>query len=96
MIPRPRDFTLGFFKYKSTPPGEPPTDSDLERVVAEGLQASAMPYFNDLLSEAEIRAVVGRIKEFSPVFQGPQPAALLIPPRPPASAFFFCDLITEA
>jgi hypothetical protein len=45
MIPRPRDFTLGFFKYKSTPPGEPPTDDDLERVVAEGLQASAMPYF---------------------------------------------------
>jgi mono/diheme cytochrome c family protein len=85
MIPRPRDFTLGFFKYKSTPPGEPPTDADLERIVTEGLQASAMPYFRDLLSETEIRAVVGRIKEFSPAFQGPKPAALPIPPRPPAS-----------
>jgi mono/diheme cytochrome c family protein len=85
MIPRPRDFTLGFFKYKSTPPGAPPTDIDLERVVADGLQASAMPYFKDLLSEAEIRAVVGRVKAFSPIFQGPQPAALPIPPRPPAS-----------
>ena len=85
MIPRPRDFMLGFFKYKSTPPGEPPTDADLERVVADGLQASAMPYFKDLLSETEIRAVVGRIKEFSPVFQGPKPAALPVPPRPSAS-----------
>ena len=85
LIPRPRDFTLGFFKYKSTPPGEPPADADLERVVADGLQASAMPSFKDLLSEDDMRAVVARIKAFSPVFLGPQPATLPIPPRPPAS-----------
>jgi cytochrome c oxidase cbb3-type subunit 2 len=27
MIPRPLDFTLGQFKHKSTPPGEPPSDA---------------------------------------------------------------------
>jgi len=34
LIPRPRDFTRGLFKYKSTPPDQPPTDDDLARVVA--------------------------------------------------------------
>src|SRR5262245_40951637 len=31
MIPRPRDFTLGLFKYKSTLRNDPPTDDDLRR-----------------------------------------------------------------
>ena len=84
MIPRPRDFTLGLFKYKSTPPGQPPTDADLERVVAEGLPASAMPYFKDLLSDAEIRAVVAQVKQFSPIFrETAQP--IPVPARRPAS-----------
>src|SRR5262249_8371441 len=47
LVPRPRDFTLGLFKYKSTPAGQPPNDNDLRQVVANGLQASAMPYFHD-------------------------------------------------
>src|SRR5881296_2678220 len=37
MIPRPRDFTLGQFKYKSTAAGQPPTEADLMHVVATGL-----------------------------------------------------------
>jgi mono/diheme cytochrome c family protein len=65
LIPRPRDFTLGQFKYKSTPAGQPPTDTDMERVVAGGLRASAMPYFNDILSQEEIRQVVAYIKPMS-------------------------------
>ena len=86
LIPRPRDFMLGFFKYKTTPPGEPPSDADLEHTVAEGLHASAMPYFKDLLSPDEIHAVVGHIKNFSPVFTNALPAAIPIPPRPAVSA----------
>jgi mono/diheme cytochrome c family protein len=58
MIPRPRDFTLGLFKYKSTPEGAPPTDEDLIRTVRDGLPASAMPYFSDLLTEEELAAVM--------------------------------------
>src|SRR5437016_13694247 len=60
LIPRPRDFTLGQFKFKSTPHGQPPTDDDLKQIVASGLPASAMPYFRDLLSESEIDAVVAQ------------------------------------
>ncbi len=29
LFPKPRDFTWGVFKVRSTPSGEPPTDEDL-------------------------------------------------------------------
>ncbi|MFI5090332.1 MAG: c-type cytochrome [Terriglobales bacterium] len=86
MIPRPRDFVLGLFKYKSTPLGQPPTDEDLFRIVANGLPASAMPYFRDLLSDSEIRAVVGYVKQFSTAFNSASPRPIVIPPRQPRTA----------
>src|SRR5881628_2368773 len=45
LTPRPRDFTLGQFEYKSTAPDQPPTDDDLISVVTNGLHASGMPYW---------------------------------------------------
>ena len=81
LIPHPRNFTEGKFKYKSTSAGKPPRESDLIRTVSNGLHASAMPYFHDLLNEAEIREVVAYIKGMSSVFDGPKPDALEIPPR---------------
>jgi mono/diheme cytochrome c family protein len=86
LIPRPRDFTLGLFKFKSTPQGQPPTDTDLKQIVANGLPASAMPYFRDLLSDSEIDAVVAQIKQFSKAFSGASPKAIVIPPRPATTA----------
>src|SRR6266849_9254478 len=65
LIPRPRDFTLGLFKFKSTARNAPPTDDDLQRVVTKGLAASAMPPFGDLLTENEIRAVIGQVKRLA-------------------------------
>lgn len=82
MTPRPRDFTLGLFKFKSTPHGQPPTDDDLKQIVANGLPASAMPYFRDLLSDSEIDAVVAQVKQFSKVFSGASPQAIIVPPLP--------------
>ena len=64
LIPRPRDFTLGQFKYKSSPADQPPSDADLIRTVSNGLNASAMPYWRDLLSESDIRDVVRVRQEF--------------------------------
>lgn len=86
LVPRPRDFTRGLFKYKSTPSDQPPTDDDLTRVVADGLAASAMPYFRDLLTPEEIRAVVGHVKTLSPTFAGAAPQPVRIPPRMPPDA----------
>src|SRR3989475_7405426 len=65
LIPRPRDFTLGQFKYKSTAAGQPPTEADLMHVVANGLAASAMPYWRDILDSVETRAVVAYVKSRS-------------------------------
>jgi mono/diheme cytochrome c family protein len=86
LIPRPRDFTLGQYNYKSTAVGQPPSDDDLIHVVSNGLQASAMPYWHDLLSEGEIREVVAYIKRLSPVFDGPPPEPLVVPPGVPPDA----------
>ena len=86
LIPRPVDFVRGQFKYKSTPGDQPPTDDDLVRVVTDGLQASAMPYFHDLLTPPEIRAVVGYVKELSGAFSGRPQMAVPVAPRVPPDA----------
>jgi mono/diheme cytochrome c family protein len=81
LIPRPRDFTIGQFKYKTTPAGQPASDADLVRTVREGLHASAMPYFGDLLSEAEIREVVRYVRSLSGQPSGGAESSLTVPPR---------------
>ncbi len=83
LIPRPRDFTQGRFKFKSTANGQPPTDDDLLRIVANGLRASAMPSWRDVLTPDEIRAVVAYVKRFSPSFDGARSEPLNVPPRVP-------------
>ena len=86
LIPRPRDFTLADFRYRSTAAGSLPSDSDLTFTVNNGLSASAMPAFKDILSEAEIQAVVVRVKGFSDAFADSAARALPIPPRSPPNA----------
>jgi len=81
LIPRPRDFTLGQYKYKSTATNEVPTDADLTNTVKFGLHASAMPYFGDLLSESDLRQVVEYIKHLSKAFDGAVSRSVAIPPR---------------
>ena len=84
MFPRPRDFTSGSFKYKSTAAGEPPTDEDLLRTIRDGLPASAMPYFAGLLSSEELSATVEQVKSFSREFSRPA-RPLEIPAATPSS-----------
>jgi mono/diheme cytochrome c family protein len=83
MIPRPRDFTQGLFKYKSTPRNEPPTDDDLRRVVTQGLVASAMPAFGDLLNAADVGAVVEETKRIARITNA---ASSPVTPTPPVIA----------
>jgi mono/diheme cytochrome c family protein len=84
MFPRPRDFSSGVFKYKTTAAGEPPTDDDLLRTIRDGLPASAMPYFAGLLSAEELTAVVDQVKSFSAAFSRPG-RAIEIPASVPSS-----------
>jgi mono/diheme cytochrome c family protein len=84
IYPRPRDFSSGIFKYKSTAAGEPPTDEDLLRTIADGLPASAMPYFAGILSSEELAAVAQQVKSFSAAFAHPR-TAIHIPNAIPSS-----------
>jgi len=74
--PRPRDFTLGTFKFRTTQSGELPTNADLFRTVSRGLPGTAMQAFDsDLikngLSEEERWQVISYIKTFAIEFEDP-------------------------
>lgn len=65
LVPKPRSFRSGIFKYGSTPPGKLPTDEDLMRVIRGGLAGTAMGTFGGQLTEGDLRAVAEYVKRFS-------------------------------
>jgi mono/diheme cytochrome c family protein len=84
--PRPRDFTRGVFKCRSTPTGALPTDDDLLRTLREGLAHTDMPRWA-ILGERDLRAVLLTVKSFSQRFAEEKvPAPLELPPEPPDTA----------
>jgi mono/diheme cytochrome c family protein len=59
--PRPRDFRMGVFKFTSTAgtgPDSKPTRADLRRTIGHGLDLTAMPAFDSLLTPGEIEQVI--------------------------------------
>ena len=65
--PKPRDFTTGVYKFRTTPSGELPTDEDLLRIITMGMPGTAMDHFGDL-PEPDRRALVAYVKTFSSRF----------------------------
>ena len=63
-FPKPRDFASGTFKFRSTLPGEPPTDEDIKRIIREGNPGTSMPAWKQF-SEDELNALVEYIKGFA-------------------------------
>lgn len=61
----PRDFTVGVFKFRSTPTGCLPDDKDLMRIVTSGIPRSGMPSHEDVSREKR-KAVIEYIKTLSP------------------------------
>jgi mono/diheme cytochrome c family protein len=61
LFPRPRNFSAGLFKIKSTPGTALPTDQDLFNTVTRGMPGSSMPSFI-YLTEQERRDAVQYIK----------------------------------
>ena len=62
--PRPRDFSKGKFKIRSTPSGSLPTDDDLLAVVTNGMPGTSMPAWKHF-SEPDRKALVERVKELA-------------------------------
>jgi len=69
LMPKPRDFTMGLFKYRTTTSGKLPTDDDLFKVITHGLPGTGMPKWDDLLTELQRRQVIQYIKTFSKKFE---------------------------
>lgn len=63
-VVKPRDFTLGKFKFSTTERNSLPTDEDLKNTITNGLPTSAMPNYR-LLDDASMNAVIAYIKTFS-------------------------------
>ncbi|MCH8068074.1 MAG: c-type cytochrome [Candidatus Marinimicrobia bacterium] len=84
VYPKPRDFSRGIFKIRSTPSGYPPTDGDLFSTIQRGMPGGAMPSFYFLENE-EIRSLVDYIKKIGGVENsGVQPISIpdILPPSP--------------
>lgn len=81
--PRPRDFTRGEYKWRSTPSGAPPTAEDLAATIRYGAAGTSMHGFGQTLGEAEIDALGRHLADFAPeVFA--RPAEAVTVPEPPA------------
>ncbi len=64
LVPYPRDYRDGLFKYTSTAGGAKPVRADLERTLRRGLPGTAMPSFH-ALAAAEIDALVEYVEYLS-------------------------------
>jgi len=82
LFPRPRDFTSGKFKIRSTM--TVPTDADLFRVLSEGIPGTSMPAWSHL-PEADRWALVAYVKKLAGLLDQPPPEPVSIPEPPPPS-----------
>ena len=82
MSVKPRDYRQGTYKWRSTPSGSLPLDSDLEHTLLNGLHGTYMPTWR-ALDERARRDVIAYIKTFSPRFATEKPQdPIVIPPDP--------------
>ena len=85
LTPRPRDFTSGTYKFRSTASGSLPTDDDLYRAIAHGLPGTSMLGWKGILSDGQMRALVVYVKQFSPRFATERPTPVAAAPAVPSS-----------
>jgi DMSO reductase family type II enzyme heme b subunit len=65
LVPPPRDFTSGMFKFMSTAfDGYIPQDDDIYEMIDKGMPGTAMPGWQDILSVQEMWDLVAYIKVF--------------------------------
>ncbi|MGQ0732291.1 MAG: c-type cytochrome [Acidobacteriota bacterium] len=85
LYPRPRDFTTGKFKVRSTPSGALPSHQDLVNIIRRGMPYTSMPAW-PTLSNQQVADLAYFIKTFSPDFSNPAYALEPVPlPSAPAA-----------
>ncbi len=70
LLPKPRDFTAGKYKIRSTPSGQLPTDQDLFDVISRGMPGTSMPAWAQALPDKDRWALVAYVKSFAEGFKG--------------------------
>jgi len=86
LSPRPRDFTTGKFKVRTTPNGALPTHQDLVNIIRRGMPYTSMPAW-PTLSDREVSDLAYFVKTFSPDFTNPEsvPQPVPLPSAPTAT-----------
>ena len=69
--PRPRNFTTGKFKIRTTPNGALPTHQDLINVIRRGMPYTSMPAWPNF-SDQEVADIAYFLTTFSPEFTNPE------------------------
>ncbi len=83
--PKPRDYTMGVFKCRSTPTGTLPTDEDLYNTMTRGFVTAAMPPWAPLPPQTRMD-IVAYLKGFSPRFASEAPGVpITIPAETPVT-----------
>jgi cytochrome c oxidase cbb3-type subunit 2 len=77
----PRDFTVGTYKFRTTPTGCLPDDEDIMRIITDGIPRSGMPSLENVSIE-ERRAVKEYIKTFSPRWEEEDPCEVITVKKP--------------
>jgi mono/diheme cytochrome c family protein len=82
--PRPRNFTTGMFKIRTTPNGALPTHQDLVNIIRRGMPYTSMPAWPSL-TDQQVSDLAYFITTFSPDFSNkektPQPVPIPSAPR---------------
>ena len=82
LVPPPRDFTAGQFKFRTTASGVLPTDEDLFRTISRGANGTGMPPWKYLLPDGDRWALVDYVKTFDARFTEPRNTNLKPMPLP--------------
>ena len=83
LYPRPRNFTTGKFKVRTTPNGALPTHQDIVNVIRRGMPYTSMPAW-PTLSDQEVSDIAHFITSFSADFSNKEtvPQPLTLPSAP--------------
>jgi cytochrome c len=84
--PRPRNFTTGKFKIRTTPNGALPTHQDLVSIIRRGMPYTSMPSWPEF-TDQQVSDLADFITTFSPEFANPEnaPKPVALPSAPAAT-----------